>query len=115
MQGERELEYKTLQQELQSVDQESRRNASCQQERLVQLGKLQSEEEQYKNRVKERDYLLNNLAHRYQWSGHSSYPSDQPLSNKLVDVSSKFINNFCNLVYRFVSSRSVPKFVETNI
>ena len=56
-------------------------NTHAQQEKLVQLGKLQSEEEQHKNRIKERDFLLSTLAHRHQWPGHSSYPSDQPLSN----------------------------------
>jgi hypothetical protein len=66
------------------VDQDGKINAVAQQEKLVQLGKLQSEEEQHNNRVKERDRLLNNLARTYQWPGHSAYPSNQSLSKKYL-------------------------------
>lgn len=66
------------------MDQDGKINAVAQQEKLVQLGKLQSEEEQHNNRVKERDRLLNNLARTYQWPGHSAYPSNQPLSKKYL-------------------------------
>lgn len=85
LQGERESELKALQREFQQVDQNCKTNTAAQQEKLVLLGKLQSEEEQYKKRVKERDLLLSQLAHRHQWPGHSPYPSDQPLSNKTIN------------------------------
>jgi hypothetical protein len=64
------------------VDQSGKINAAAQQEQLVQLGKLQSEEEQHNNRIKERDCLLSNLARSYQWPGHSAFPSNQPLSKQ---------------------------------
>jgi hypothetical protein len=67
---------------LQQVDQDGKTNAVAQQEQLVKLGKLQSEEEQHNNRINERDCLLSNLARTYQWPGYSAYPSNQPLSKQ---------------------------------
>lgn len=69
------------------MDQEGKANAAAQQEQLVQLGKLQSEEEQHNNRIKQRDTLLINLAHRYKWDKDSApFPSNEPLSMNIFEV-----------------------------
>lgn len=83
--GDREKELNILHRELQQVDQEGKANAAAQQEQLVQLGKLQSEEEQHNNRIKQRDTLLINLAHRYKWDKDSApFPSNEPLNTVQV-------------------------------
>ena len=61
--------------ELKNLDKDCAGNSAAQQEKLVQLGKLQSEEEQYKKRIKERDYLLCHLAQRFQWAGCNRNPN----------------------------------------
>lgn len=57
-------------------------NAVAQQEKLVHLGKLQSEEEQHRKRIRERDSLLSDLAQCFSWPNHSSC-ANEPLSTFL--------------------------------
>jgi len=68
---QRLVELNGILEELKRLDRQCAGNSAAQQEKLVQLGKLQSEEEQYKKRIKERDYLLCDLAQRFQWAGYS--------------------------------------------
>lgn len=84
------------------MDQSGKINAAAQQEQLVQLGKLQSEEEQHNNRIKERDCLLSNLARSYQWPGHSAFPSNQPLSKQHLFNLVIYYPVWCaELIYKF--------------
>ena len=69
---ERMAELEKLTQEQGRLERQCSTNMAAQQEKLVLLGKLQSEEEQYKKRIRERDQLLTGLARRFQWDdpGH---------------------------------------------
>jgi hypothetical protein len=68
-----ESDYKKLENDLKKCE-------TSQQEKLVYLGKLKSEEEQRNRRIHERDDLLVSLARRFQWPGHLQY--EHPLGNK---------------------------------
>lgn len=69
------------------MDREGKANAVAQQEQLVQLGKLQSEEEQHNNRIKQRDALLGSLAHLYKWDqANAPFSSNKPLSMSILEL-----------------------------
>lgn len=78
-----------MQRDFQELDRESKTKASTQHETLLQLGKLQSEEEQHRRSVKKRDLFLNTLAHRNKWPD-----LDQPISNPLFFYIKQF-HCFC--------------------
>ena len=54
--------------------------AALQQEKLVNLGRLKSEEEQHNRRIQERDNFLVGLARRFEWPGSMQYK--HPLSKR---------------------------------
>lgn len=78
LKNQRQVKLNEILKELKSLDKDCTENSAAQQEKLVQLGKLQSEEEQYKKRIEERDDLLCHLAQRFQWAGCDK---NQVLSN----------------------------------
>ena len=70
------------------LDNDLKKCAATQQEKLVCLGKLKSEEEQHNRRMHERDNLLVNLARRFQWPGSMQY--EHPLSIRYCHLSQLF-------------------------
>ena len=97
-QGERENELKNLEEELLKIEQDLKGNAAVEQQQLVQIGKLRSEEEQHQKRIKMRDDMLTNLATRYQWPDHDILNADNPLS---IFISPNY--NFHRLINNFFS------------
>lgn len=73
-----------LERELEQNDNDLKSNAFVQQEQLVQIGKLRSEQEQHQKQIKTRDDMLRHLAARYHWPDYDILDADNLLSIYLV-------------------------------
>jgi len=68
------------QREFQQQETRLKEAAATQQDHLVELGRLRSEEEQHLRRIKDRNNLLIRLAASYTWPGHNHLRTGSPLS-----------------------------------
>jgi len=87
--AERERERTDLKEDEVKLDNNLKKCTATQQEKLVCLGKLKSEEEQHNRRMHERDILLVNLARRFQWPGSMQY--EHPLSIRCCHLPQLFM------------------------